>query len=171
MTSHTLAKKAACLTSLKTPESKSICVRRNKSYRSSFFLTPLSSNLYKRHWSFREDFMKQNVQKETSKARDVKGKSTKIRNTFNREVLQKYVWQSITTLITNLWGKLGRINSSPGSSFLTGTEAISQLLLQSVFHFISEITKPDLLIKQRKLSLSIAFSAFHKYDKWLSRLN
>ena len=31
--------------------------------------------------------MKQNVQKEKSKARDVKGKSTKIRNTFNREVL------------------------------------------------------------------------------------
>ena len=87
MTSHTLAKKAACLTSLKTPESKSICVRGNKSYRSSFFLTPLSSNLYKRHWSFREDFMKQNVQKEKSKTRDVKGKSTKIRNTFNREVL------------------------------------------------------------------------------------
>ena len=31
--------------------------------------------------------MKQNVQKEKSKARDVKGKNTKIRNTFNREVL------------------------------------------------------------------------------------
>lgn len=47
----------------------------------------LSSNLYKRHWSFREDFVKQNVQKEKSKARDVKGKGTKIRNTFTREVL------------------------------------------------------------------------------------
>ena len=87
MTCHALAKKAACLTSLKTPESKLICVRGNKSYRSSFFLTSLSSNLYKRHWSFRDDFMKQNVQKEKSKARDVKGKGTRIRNTFTREVL------------------------------------------------------------------------------------
>lgn len=78
---------AACLTGLKTPESKLICVRGNKSYRSSFFLTSLSSNLYKRHWSFRDDFMKQNVQKEKSKARDVKGKGTRIRNTFTREVL------------------------------------------------------------------------------------
>ena len=31
--------------------------------------------------------MKQNVQKEKSKARDVKGRDTKIRNTFTREVL------------------------------------------------------------------------------------
>ena len=87
MTSHTLAKKAAYLASLKTPESKLICVRGNKSYRSSFFLTPLSSNLYKRHWSFREDFMKQNVQKEKSKASDVKGRDTKTRNAFTCEVL------------------------------------------------------------------------------------
>ena len=87
MTSHTLAEKAAYLASLKTPESKLICVRGNESYRSSFFLTPLSSNLYKRHWSFREEFVKQNVQKQKSKARDVKGRGTKIRNTFTREVL------------------------------------------------------------------------------------
>lgn len=72
MTTHPLAKKAAHLASLKTPESKLICVRENESFRSSFFLTPLSSNLYKRHQSFIDDFMKQNVQNEKSIAGDVK---------------------------------------------------------------------------------------------------
>lgn len=50
--------------------------------------------------------------------------------------------------LTYLRRKLGRVNASCRSSFLTCTKTIDQQLLESVFHLVGKITKPYLTIKQ-----------------------